>query len=56
VVNGHSFILIRQMAALARCGLAEVCTVAVLLVSVWHAKCGLVVFVSGMAVVDVWNV
>jgi len=32
VVNGHSFILIRQMAALVRRALAEVCTVAVLLV------------------------
>jgi len=31
-VNGHSFILIRQMAALVRCALAEVCTVPVLLV------------------------
>jgi len=32
VVNGHSFILIRQMAALVRCVLAEVYTVPVLLV------------------------
>ena len=32
VVNGHSFILICQMVALIRCGLAEVCTVSVLLV------------------------
>jgi len=32
VVNGHSFILILQMAALIRCALAEVRTVAVLLV------------------------
>jgi len=32
VVNGHSFILIRQMAALVRRALAEVCTVLVLLV------------------------
>jgi len=33
VVNGHSFVLIRQMAALVRCALAEVCTVPVLLVT-----------------------
>jgi len=33
VVNGHSFILIRQMAALVRRALAKVCTVPVLLVS-----------------------
>jgi len=32
VINGHSFILIRQMAALVRRALAEVCTVPVLLV------------------------
>jgi len=32
VVNGHSFILIRQIAALVRRALAEVCTVPVLLV------------------------
>jgi len=32
VSNGHSFILIRQMAALVRRALAEVCTVPVLLV------------------------
>jgi len=32
VVNGHSFILICQMAALVRRALAEVCTVPVLLV------------------------
>jgi len=32
VVNEHSFILIRQMAALVRRALAEVCTVSVLLV------------------------
>jgi len=32
VVNGHSFILIRQMAALVRRALAEVCIVPVLLV------------------------
>jgi len=32
VVNGHSFILIRQTAALVRRALAEVCTVPVLLV------------------------
>jgi len=32
VVNGHSFILNRQMAALVRRALAEVCTVPVLLV------------------------
>ena len=32
VVNGHSFILFRQMAALVRRALAEVCTVPVLLV------------------------
>jgi len=32
VVNGHSFMLIRQMAALVRRALAEVCTVSVLLV------------------------
>jgi len=31
-VNGHLFILIRQMAALVRRALAEVCTVPVLLV------------------------
>jgi len=33
VVNRHSFILIRQVAALVRRALAEVCTVAVLLVT-----------------------
>jgi len=33
-VNGYSFILIRQMAALVRRALAEVCTVAVLVVIV----------------------
>jgi len=33
VVNGHSFILIRQIAALVRRALAEVCTVLVLLVN-----------------------
>jgi len=33
VVNGHSFIMIREMAALVRLALAEVCTVPVLLVS-----------------------
>jgi len=33
VVNGHSFILIYQMASLVRRALVEVCTVAVLLVS-----------------------
>jgi len=32
VVNGHSFILIRQMAAPIRRALAEVCTVPVLIV------------------------
>ena len=32
MVNGHSFILFRQMAALVRRALAEVCTVPVLLV------------------------
>ena len=32
VVNGHSFILIRQMTALVRRALAEVCTVPVLIV------------------------
>ena len=32
MVNGHSFILIRQMAALATCALAELCTIHVLLV------------------------
>ena len=32
VVNGHSFILIRQMAALVRRALTEVCTVPVVLV------------------------
>jgi len=32
VVNGHSFILIRQMAALVGHALAEVCTVPVILV------------------------
>jgi len=32
VINGHSFILIRQMAALVRRALEEVCTVLVLLV------------------------
>jgi len=32
VVNGHSFILNRQIAALARRALVEVCTVPVLLV------------------------
>ena len=32
MVNGHSFQLIHQMAALVRCALVEVCTVAVLLV------------------------
>ena len=30
VVNGHSFILLRQMAALVRRALAEVCTIPVL--------------------------
>jgi len=33
VINGHSFILIRQMAALVRYVLVEVCTVPVLLVN-----------------------
>jgi len=33
VVKGHSFILIRHMAALVRRALAEVCTVPVLLVN-----------------------
>ena len=32
VGNGHSFILIRQMAALVRSALAEICTVPLLLV------------------------
>ena len=32
MVNGHSFILIRQIAALVRRALAELCTVPVLLV------------------------
>jgi len=32
VIDGHSFILIRQMAALVRRALEEVCTVSVLLV------------------------
>ena len=32
MVNGHSFILIRQIAALVRLALAEACTVPVLLV------------------------
>jgi len=32
VVNGHSFILVHQMAALIRRALAEVCTVPVLVV------------------------
>ena len=32
VVNGHSFILIRRMAALVRRALAEVCTVPMLIV------------------------
>jgi len=36
MVNRHSFILIRQMAALARRALADVCTVPVLLV-VWSS-------------------
>jgi len=31
VLNGHSFVLIRQMAALVRRALAEVCSVPVLL-------------------------
>ena len=35
MVNGHSFILIRQMTALVRRALAEVCTVPVLLVYVY---------------------
>jgi len=35
VINEHSFILIRQMAALVRRALAEVCTVPVLLVYSW---------------------
>jgi len=30
VINGHSTLLIRQMAALVRCALADVCTVPVL--------------------------
>ena len=34
MVNGHSFILIRQTVALVRRALAEVCTVPVLLVSI----------------------
>ena len=41
VVNGHSFILIRQMAELVRRALAVVCTVPVLLVlcrSVFHVS------------------
>ena len=33
VINGHSFILIRQMAVLVRGALAEVCTVPELLVN-----------------------
>jgi len=32
VVNGHSFILIRQKAAMVRCAMAEVCTVPIFLV------------------------
>ena len=32
MVNGHSFILIRQMAALVGHALAEICTVPVILV------------------------
>jgi len=41
VVNGHSFIPIRQMAALVRRALAEVCTVPMLLVliCVYLADC-----------------
>jgi len=41
MINGHSFILIRQMAALVRRALAKVCTVPVLQVvsgSVWQIK------------------
>ena len=38
VVNGYSFILIHQMAALARRTLAEICTVTVLLV-LWIRCC-----------------
>jgi len=36
VINGHSFILIRQTAALVRRALAEVCNVPVLLVYSYH--------------------
>jgi len=38
VVNGHSFILIRQMAALVGPALAEVCTVPVLLVDISYCE------------------
>ena len=38
MVNGHSFILIRQMAALVRRALAEVCTVLVILVVLFSKK------------------
>jgi len=37
VVNGHSVMLIRQMAALVRRALAEVSTVPVLLIMAAHA-------------------
>ena len=54
MVNGHSFILIRQVAALVRRALAEVCTVSVLLVNlfvrlvydIWVAFCTLSLCVS----------
>ena len=40
MVNGHSFIVIRRMAALVRRDLAEVCTVPVLLVQFNSVQCG----------------
>ena len=39
VINGHSFILIRQMAALVRRALVKVCTVPVLLVNYYIHIC-----------------
>ena len=57
VVNRHSFILIRQMAALVRCALAEVCIVPVLLV-IYMTVDGLVYFcaVDDYSEGFLWNV
>jgi len=46
VVNGHSFIVIRQMAALIRRALAEVCTVPVLLATEYVCLTYLVLLAS----------